>query len=178
VVSIATAAKATNGATSNKTNTVTYGATGNILTRSDVGTYSYAATASGCAGLTGARISAPGPHALSAISGIKNVGYCYDDLFRLRSAAGRDARGNMIAGDGRSVTWSAFDMVTSVSRGGSVASFDYGPDRQRFRRIDATPAGTQVRPRRSRPAPPLAPRQGCRPDPLGGAPSEPPVFFL
>jgi hypothetical protein len=87
------------------------------------------------------RASAPGPHAISAVSGTKNAGYCYDDWSSSRSAASRDARGNLLAGDGRSVTWSAFDMVTSVSRAGSTAAFDYGPDRQRFRRIDATPQG-------------------------------------
>ena len=129
VVSINTTAKATSGATSNTINTVTYGPSGNILSRSDVGAYSYAATASGCAGLTGVRASAPGLHALSAVSGIKNAGYCYDD------------NGNMIAGDGRSVTWSAYDMVTAISRGSAAVGFDYGPDRQRFRRVDVDAQG-------------------------------------
>ncbi len=129
VVSINTTAKATSGATSNTIKSVTYGPSGNILSRSDVGAYSYAATASGCAGLTGVRASAPGLHALSAVSGIKNAGYCYDD------------NGNMIAGDGRSVTWSAYDMVTAISRGSAAVGFDYGTDRQRFRRVDVDAEG-------------------------------------
>ncbi len=129
MVSINTTAKATSGATSNTINTVTYGPSGNILSRSVVGAYSYAATASGCAGLTGLRASAPGLHAISAVSGVKNAGYCYDD------------NGNMIAGDGRTVTWSAYDMVTAISRGSAAVGFDYGPDRQRFRRVDVDAQG-------------------------------------
>lgn len=39
--------------------------------------------------------------------------------------------------------WSACDMVTSISHRTWVASFDYGPDQQRFRRVDVSAAGDQ-----------------------------------
>jgi hypothetical protein len=49
--------------------------------------------------------------------------------------------GNMLIGDGRTVDWTAADIVASVSRGTKTVQFSYGPDRQRFQRVDTTPQG-------------------------------------
>ena len=40
------------------------------------------------------------------------------------------------------MTWTAYDMVGSVLRGSNAVSFDYGPDRSRFRRTDVAGSGT------------------------------------
>ncbi len=112
--------------------TTGYDAKGNITNRSDVGAYSYGGGSAACSALAGARPLA-GLHAVSGIAsafaGGKNAAYCYDQ------------NGNLLAGDGRTVTWTAYDMVASVTRGARAVSFDYGPDRSRFKRVDITPAG-------------------------------------
>ncbi len=112
--------------------TTGYDAKGNITNRSDVGAYSYGGGSAACSALADARPLA-GLHAVSGIAsafaGGKNAAYCYDQ------------NGNLLAGDGRTVTWTAYDMVASVTRGARAVSFDYGPDRSRFKRVDITPAG-------------------------------------
>ncbi len=103
-----------------------------VCNRSDVGAYSYGGGSAACSALADARPLA-GLHAVSGIAsafaGGKNASYCYD------------LNGNLLAGDGRTVTWTAYDMVASVTRGARAVSFDYGPDRARFKRVDITPAG-------------------------------------
>jgi hypothetical protein len=39
-----------------------------------------------------------------------------------------DARGNMISGGGRTVTYDGLDRPVSITRGGVVTTFYYGPD--------------------------------------------------
>ena len=51
---------------------VTYDDLGNILSKTDIGTYAYGETHGSC--LTGAA----GPHAVSSVSGTKTATYCYD----------------------------------------------------------------------------------------------------
>lgn len=86
---------------------VAYDALGNIISKTGVGVYQYG---SQCAGNTA------GPHAACAISaqdqssntiGTKNAVYSYD------------ANGNMLSGDGRSITWSLFDKPTQISQNGT-----------------------------------------------------------
>jgi len=81
------------------TKTVAYDALGNITAKSDVGTYSY--NASGSASVR--------PHAVAAITpsgtGTTNTTYTYD------------ANGNMLTGNGRTATWTSFNMVASITRG-------------------------------------------------------------
>jgi len=67
-----------------------------------------------------------GPHAVAAIAGGKNATYYYD------------ANGNMVSGDGRTVRYTAFDKPDELTRSGNTVSFAYGPDRKRYKRIDAT----------------------------------------
>ena len=117
------------GTPQTQTVTVGYDAKGNITSRSDVGSYTYGASNSTCGSVPGASLMA-GAHAVTSIAGAKNATYCYDH------------NGNLVAGDGRTVTWTAYDMVASVSRGAASVSFDYGPDRARFRRTDVTSQGT------------------------------------
>ncbi len=45
----------------------------------------------------------------------------------------------MTSGDGRSVTYTAFDKPAQINRGTTYVRFAYGPDRARFRREDYTP---------------------------------------
>ncbi|WP_179957628.1 FG-GAP-like repeat-containing protein [Exilibacterium tricleocarpae] len=98
-----------------RTTTVGYNAIGNILSKTGVGNYSYGGTCSGVQA---------GPHAVTAISGAKSTSYCYD------------ANGNMISGDGRTITYSHFDKPTRITKGSAVTEITYGPDRDRYFRKD------------------------------------------
>ncbi|MEM7194248.1 MAG: RHS repeat-associated core domain-containing protein, partial [Pseudomonadota bacterium] len=91
---------------------VTYGydALGNISNRSDVGTYEYAGDSVGI-------------HAVSSISGILNTSYTYDK------------NGNMLTGDGRSITPGWHNKPVHITKNGASVSMDYGPERQLFRQF-------------------------------------------
>ncbi|MFA5123189.1 hypothetical protein, partial [Zavarzinia sp.] len=51
-----------------------------------------------------------------------------------------DANGNQLTGEGRTLTWTAFDMPATITRGTATVAFAYGPGHQRIRqaRPDAT----------------------------------------
>ena len=113
---------------------VTYNTRGDILTRSDVGTYYYTGT-SGC----GTGSFSDGRYAVkaitptvdgSAVTNGKNTRYCYD------------LNGDMVSGDGRTITWSAFGMPAHIEKGTISIDLAYGPDRARFKRIDVNQTGT------------------------------------
>lgn len=91
--------------------TVGYDPTGNMLWKSDVGTYSYPA------------VGQPYPHAVSSITGVvngvTNPSYTYD------------ANGNMTAGAGRSATYTTFNMTASLTQGTTTQIFLYDPEHQR-----------------------------------------------
>ncbi len=91
-----------------------YDAVGNILSKTGVGTgsntYSYPVQ-----GATSVR-----PHAVSSITGFGS--FAYDDNGNLQTAP-----------SGRTATWTSFDMPASLSKGGTSASFVYGPEHQRTR---------------------------------------------
>ncbi len=86
--------------------------------------------------------SIAGPHAVTSIGGgttaaggtigTKNATYCYD------------ANGSMTVGDGRTVSYTAFDKPAQINRGTTSVRFAYGPDRARFKREDISAAGTTV----------------------------------
>ena len=87
---------------------VSYFPNGNIKTKTGVsGQYSYGSNA--------------GPHAVTSVNGST---YYYD------------ANGNNTSGGGRSMGYYTFDKPSTISKGGQTTSFEYGPDRARFRRID------------------------------------------
>ena len=81
--------------------TVAYDATGNITSKSDVGTYSYGQAHGSCTS------GHAGPHAVTTVAGSKNATYCYD------------ANGNMTSGDGRVVSYTSFDKPNQISLGTS-----------------------------------------------------------
>lgn len=56
-----------------------------------------------------------------AIGGATNPSYKYD------------ANGNLTSGAGRSIGWTSYDMVSSVTRGGKVVSYLYDSDHRRAR---------------------------------------------
>lgn len=87
--------------------TVTYDAVGNITYKSDVGTYSYAPAGGAL------------PHAVASTTGTVNASFTYD------------AKGNLLSGNGRILTWTAFDKPGTIERGGQTLIFSYGPERQR-----------------------------------------------
>ena len=87
-----------------------------------MGSYTYGARGYGC----GRRA---GPHAVSSVSsrsGGKNTTYCYD------------ANGNNVSGDGRTLTYTSFDLPSRIVRGANVVSMAYGADRQLIYRDDTS----------------------------------------
>lgn len=101
---------------------VAYDALGNILSKSDVGSYStYGGTCDG--------VSA-GPHAVTSITGEKAANYCYDQ------------NGNMVSGAGRSMEYTSFDKPSRIVKGDNEVRFNYGPERNRIQRVDSTPDGS------------------------------------
>jgi RHS repeat-associated protein len=87
-----------------------YNAIGNLLSKSDVGTYSYPAPGQ------------PRPHAVSAISGsLINTTFSYD------------ANGNQITGNGLTLSYATFNKPTTISRGVALITFAHDPERQRYK---------------------------------------------
>jgi RHS repeat-associated protein len=96
-----------------------YDSIGNMLTKSDVGTYSYPTAGSTL------------PHAVAAITGsVYNTSFTYD------------ANGNQTAGLGRSITYTSFNKPASITQGSSTLFFSHDPDRQRFKQ--AAPEGVTL----------------------------------
>ncbi|MBX7138113.1 MAG: FG-GAP-like repeat-containing protein [Oligoflexia bacterium] len=93
-------------------NTVEYGATGNILFKSDVGSYDYP-------------FGAAHPHAVSSISGTVNSSFAYD------------ANGNMLSGMGRAYEWK-FGMPVHITGTGVNLNFQYGMYGQKIKATDNT----------------------------------------
>jgi RHS repeat-associated protein len=96
----------------NVAKTFTYDTIGNIVSKSDVGTYTY---------------PAPGqafPHAVSSIAGsVINTSFTYD------------ANGNLIGGNGLTYAYASFNKPTQITRGTTTVSFDHDPEHQRFKQI-------------------------------------------
>ncbi|MDR3527908.1 MAG: RHS repeat-associated core domain-containing protein [Rhizomicrobium sp.] len=88
-----------------------YDATGNIVSKSDVGSYSYPAP------------GAAQPHGLTGVNGtvngVVNPTYSYDP------------NGNMTAGGGRSITYTSFNMVSTIATGTTSVSLGYDSDHSR-----------------------------------------------
>jgi RHS repeat-associated protein len=98
------------GQTISLTKTVAYDATGNITSRSDLGSYSY---------------DPVHVHAVTAITGSFSAAYVYD------------ADGNMTSGGGRTITWTSFNMVAEVVQGTSSLTYVYGSDHARIKQTAA-----------------------------------------
>jgi len=83
-----------------------YDRSGNLVDKSDVGTYSY--------GENGA-----GPHAVTSIT------------FNNRTETlSYDANGNMTAGRARTIAWTPFNKPKTIRGGGVTTAMTYGPERQ------------------------------------------------
>ena len=99
---------------------VTYDALGNITSKTGVGAYGYNASGSSL------------PHAVAGIvgnvNGVVNPAYSYD------------ANGNMIAGGGRTVTYTAFNMASSIMQGTTTVSLTYDSEHTRIQMT--APSGT------------------------------------
>jgi len=100
------------------TKTVQYDTIGNVIQKSDVGTYVYNPA------------GAAQPHAVQSVSGALNATYAYD------------ANGNMLSGAGRTVTWTSFNMPEAIARGATTLTFAYDTEHRRTRQVD--PDGTTL----------------------------------
>ena len=96
--------------------TYAYDAIGNIVSKSDVGSYSYASAR---------------PHAVIATSGIANRASAYT----------YDANGNQLTGLGRTIEWTSYNLPARVVRGSSSIRYQYGSERQTVRAISTLPTG-------------------------------------
>ena len=96
---------------------ISYNTIGNILSKSDVGTYSYPAPGS-------AR-----PHAVASIIGTVNTSFTYD------------ANGNQLTGNGKTLTWTSFNKVKTATQGATTVTVTYGPNFER--RTKTIPQGTR-----------------------------------
>ncbi|TQV84274.1 hypothetical protein FKG94_06350 [Exilibacterium tricleocarpae] len=92
----------------NATQALTYDIYGNITHKSDVGDYTYGQNGAG----------------FHAVTRAGNNTYTYD------------ANGDMINGDGRAIQWSSFNKPTRITQQGRSATFSYGPDRARFKKVN------------------------------------------
>ena len=95
---------------------VAYNALGNITSKSNVGSYSYGA-------------GSAGPHAVTSAGGV-SYGY--------------DANGNMVSGNGRTITWMPFNKPSQIQQSNRSVTFEYGPQRERYQRTDSTSSGTTI----------------------------------
>jgi RHS repeat-associated protein len=99
--------------------TLTYNPIGNILSKSDVGTYNYGAPGSSQ------------PHAVMSISGSTlSTTFTYDPV------------GNQTAGLGRNVTWTSYNMPANITQGTNTISFLHDVDHQRIKQV--SPSGNTL----------------------------------
>ncbi|MBV1777396.1 hypothetical protein KSF73_16870 [Burkholderiaceae bacterium DAT-1] len=88
--------------TSNVPQVFSYTLDGSIASKSGMGSYTYV----------------PNTHKLKNISGVSGD-FSFDD------------NGNQLTGNGRTTTWTSFDMPDTISRNNSTSQFTYGPDHER-----------------------------------------------
>ena len=102
---------------------VNYDSIGNISSKSDVGTYTYTVR----------------PHAVAQVAGTLNATYAYD------------ANGNLSSGTGRYVSYTSYNLPSSImsqgSQGGGYAVFLYDADHTRIRQNSSTGAIVYLNPR-------------------------------
>lgn len=94
-----------------------YDGLGNIISKNDVGTYTYGQPANSCS------VNWAGPHAVTQTT-LNNVvtNYCYDQ------------NGNLTQGNGRTVTWNSFNKPLRMEQNNKWAEFSYGPNRSRYKK--------------------------------------------
>jgi RHS repeat-associated protein len=92
--------------------TFSYNSIGNMMSKSDVGTYTYAPPGS------------PRPHAVMSISGPT-----------LSTTFTYDAVGNQTAGLGRTISWTSYNMPASITQGARTVSFQHDDAHQRIKQV-------------------------------------------
>jgi len=92
------------------TRVLDYDAMGNIIYKSDVGSYTYGSSSSR-------------PHAVASVSGVVTASYSYD------------ANGNLTSGNGRTLTYTSFNMPATISQGSNDYTYTYGADHQRVKQV-------------------------------------------
>ncbi|OBY74853.1 RHS repeat-associated core domain-containing protein [Acinetobacter gyllenbergii] len=96
------------------TTSVTYNAIGNILSKSDTGTYNYATGGTNC--------------------GIQKVCAISSTTGGLNTAFSYDVNGNLLTGNNRTSSWTSFNMPLQLKQGTSTESFMYDANHERVRR--------------------------------------------
>ncbi len=99
-----------------------YSALGNMIYKSDVGTYAYPASG----------IGSVRPHAVSSVSGTVSASYAYD------------ANGNLLSGAARTLTYTSFNMPATITGAAATYTYTYSPEHQRVRLVTALATGTQT----------------------------------
>lgn len=95
--------------------TYAYDAIGNIVSRSDVGTYAYAG---------------PRPHAVTATTGVASRASTFT----------YDANGNQLTGLGRTIEWTSHNLPSRITQGTRRVTYTYGAERQLVRAISVLPS--------------------------------------
>ena len=120
-----------------------YGVNGNITSRGGVGAYHY-----GDAGNPSVR-----PHAVRRIDQSNGaLEYVYDANGNMTNKIVKNGSGSVVAYKSVAVTYSSYNMPTAFHRPGALLvpqvslSFEYGPDRQRFRQQANNDITTYVHP--------------------------------
>ena len=99
-----------------------YNVIGNMIYKSDVGTYTYPASGAGSVR----------PHAVSSVSGTVNATYTYD------------ANGNLLSGAGRTLTYMSFNMPATITGSAATYTYTYNPEHERVKLITQLQTGTQT----------------------------------
>src|SRR5206468_2119156 len=97
-----------------------YNAIGNMIYKSDVGTYTYSASGS------------VRPHAVSSVSGSVSATYTYD------------SNGNLTSGAGRSLAYMSFNMPATISGSAATYTYTYSPEHEHVKLITQLATGTQT----------------------------------
>ncbi len=100
--------------------TFVYNAIGNILYKSDAGLFTYSASGAGSVR----------PHAVASVAGPINASYTYD------------ANGSMTAGNGKTLTYTSFNMVKTIVSGAYNYTYNYDAEHQRVKLITVRPDDT------------------------------------
>jgi RHS repeat-associated protein len=121
----------------NSVKTVSYDSLGDILTKSDVGTYSYPTAGSSLPHAVSSISTTTGctlvsPEAPCTVGGTINPSYTYD------------ANGNMLTGAGRTVTYTAANMTHTANQGANTYRFNYDPEHNRFEQIEGNKDATDI----------------------------------
>ena len=105
------------------TKTYSYNAIGNLLTKSDMGSYTY-----------GPSVNSPdaGSHAVTSV--IDNNSVNHDFVYDLN---GNQTEGyNFTTDSVRTQTWTSYNKVKTITQDTTVLTFSYGADRARFKQIN------------------------------------------